>query len=94
VGGTCSANREKRTACRLLVGKQEEKRQLGRPRHGFVDKTKMDLVEIGWGGVDWILDSELFQIANGGLPCGSITVAIQHTDTPVTYKIHISNTYK
>jgi hypothetical protein len=29
-------------------------RPLGRPKHRWVDNTKMDLVEIGWGGVDWI----------------------------------------
>jgi hypothetical protein len=45
---------EKRTACRLLVGKLEGKRLQGRPRHRWVDNIKMDLVEIGCGGVDWI----------------------------------------
>jgi hypothetical protein len=41
-------------ACRLLVGKPEGKRLLGRPRHTWVDNIGMDLVEVGWGGVDWI----------------------------------------
>jgi hypothetical protein len=36
------------------VGKPEEKRALGRPRSRLVDNIKMDLFEIGWGGVDWI----------------------------------------
>jgi hypothetical protein len=36
------------------VGKPEGKRPLGRPRHRWVDNIKMDLLEIGWGGVDWI----------------------------------------
>jgi hypothetical protein len=45
---------KKRTAYRLLVGILEEKRPLGRPRCRWVDNIKMDLVEIGWGGVDWI----------------------------------------
>jgi hypothetical protein len=36
------------------VGKPEGKRSLGRPRHRLVDNIKMDLLEIGWGGVDWI----------------------------------------
>jgi hypothetical protein len=41
---------EKRNAYRLLVGKPEGKRLLGRPRHdGW-----MDLGEVGWGDVDWI----------------------------------------
>jgi hypothetical protein len=44
---------EKRNTYRLLVGKPEGKRLLGRPRCRWVD-NKMDLGEIGWGGVDWI----------------------------------------
>jgi hypothetical protein len=46
--------RKKRTICRLLVGKPEGKRPLGRPRCRWVDKIKMNGLEIGWGGVDWI----------------------------------------
>jgi hypothetical protein len=34
--------------------KPEGKRSLGRPRRRWVDNIKMDLGEIGWGGVDWI----------------------------------------
>jgi hypothetical protein len=45
---------EKRNAYRLLVGKPERKRSLGRPRRRLVVNIKMDLLEIGWGGVDWI----------------------------------------
>jgi hypothetical protein len=45
---------EKRNAYRLLVGMPEGKRQLGRPRRRLVDNIKIDLLEIGWGGVDWI----------------------------------------
>jgi hypothetical protein len=45
---------EKRNAYRLLVGKPEGKRPLGRPRHRWVDNIKMNLLEIGWGVVDWI----------------------------------------
>jgi hypothetical protein len=37
-----------------LVGKPEGKRQLGRPRRRWVDNIKIDLREIGSGGVDWI----------------------------------------
>jgi hypothetical protein len=36
------------------VGKPEGKRPIGRPRRRWVDNVKMDLLEIGWGGVDWI----------------------------------------
>jgi hypothetical protein len=36
------------------VGKPEGKRPLGRPRRRLDDNIKMDLREIGWGGMDWI----------------------------------------
>jgi hypothetical protein len=45
---------EKRNAYRLLVGKPEGKRPLGRPRHRWVDNIRMDLEEGGWGDMDWI----------------------------------------
>jgi hypothetical protein len=45
---------EKRNAYRLLVGKPEGKRPLGRQKRRWVDNIKMDLLEIGWGSVDWI----------------------------------------
>jgi hypothetical protein len=37
-----------------LAGKPEGKRPLGRLRLRWVDNIKMDLLEIDWGGVDWI----------------------------------------
>jgi hypothetical protein len=43
-----------RNAYRILVGKPEGKRPLGRPRRRWVDKIKIDLRETGWDGVDWI----------------------------------------
>jgi hypothetical protein len=45
---------EKRNAYRILVGKPDGKRQLGRSRRRWVDNIKMDLREIGWDGMDWI----------------------------------------
>jgi hypothetical protein len=45
---------EKRNASRLLVGKPEGKRPLGRTRRRWVDTIRMDLGELGWGDVDWI----------------------------------------
>jgi hypothetical protein len=45
---------EKRNTYRLLVGKPEGKRPLGRPRHRWLDNIKMDLVEIELGQLDWI----------------------------------------
>jgi hypothetical protein len=44
----------KRNAYRILVGKAEGKRPQGRPRHKWEDNIRMDLREIGWGGMDWI----------------------------------------
>jgi hypothetical protein len=45
---------ERRGAYRALVGKPEGRRPLGRPRRRWEDNTKMDLREVGWGGMDWI----------------------------------------
>jgi hypothetical protein len=45
---------DKKSSYRILVGKPEGKRQLGRPRHRCVDNIKMDLREKEWDGVDWI----------------------------------------
>jgi hypothetical protein len=45
---------EKRNAYRLLVGKPEGRRPLGRPRRRWLDSIMMDLVEVRWGDVDWI----------------------------------------
>ena len=39
---------------RVLVGKPEGKRPLGRPRLGWEDNIKMDLQEVGCGAMDWI----------------------------------------
>jgi hypothetical protein len=46
---------EKRNAYRLLVGKPEVKRPLGRSRRRWVDNISKDLAEVGWGDVDWIV---------------------------------------
>jgi hypothetical protein len=54
LGGPCSTNGEKRNAYKLLVGKPEGKRTLGRPRRRWVDNIRMDLREVGWGDVIWI----------------------------------------
>ena len=39
---------------RILVGKPEERRPLGRPRRRWEDNIKMDLQKVGCGGMDWI----------------------------------------
>jgi hypothetical protein len=54
MGGICITNGDKRNVYRLLVGKLEGKRPLGRPRRRWVDNIRMDLVEVGWGDSDWI----------------------------------------
>jgi hypothetical protein len=45
---------EKRNAYRILVGKPEGSRGLGRPRRGWVDSIEIDVRVIGWDGMDWI----------------------------------------
>jgi len=45
---------EKRCVYRVLVGKPEGKRPLGRPRHRWEDNIKMDLHEVGSGSIDWL----------------------------------------
>jgi hypothetical protein len=54
MGGACSTNGEKKNAYRILVGKPEGKRPLGRQRRRRVDKIKMEHRKIGCDGVDWI----------------------------------------
>jgi len=56
---------ERRGVHRVLVGKPEGKRPLGRPRRRWEDNIKMDLQKVGCGGMDWI---ELVRIwGRGGL---------------------------
>ena len=45
---------ERRGVYRVLAGKPEGKRPLGRPRRGWEDNIKMDIQELGCGGMDWI----------------------------------------
>jgi len=45
---------EERGVCRVLEGKPEGNRPLGRPRRRWVDNIRMDLQEVGCGYVDWI----------------------------------------
>jgi hypothetical protein len=84
---------EKRNAYRLLVGKPEGKRPLGRPRHRWVDNIKLDLALIGLGGVDWfglaqdryrwralvnvVMNLQVLLNA-GGLPSGYTTVGLSN----------------
>jgi hypothetical protein len=45
---------KRRNAYRLLVGKPEGKRPLGRPRRKSVNNIRTDFVEVEWGDMDWI----------------------------------------
>jgi len=54
---------EKRGVYRVLVGKPEEKRPFGRPRRRWEDNIKMDLQEVGFGGMDWL---SCLRIGTGG----------------------------
>jgi hypothetical protein len=58
---------ETRNAFRILVGKPEGKRPLGRPRRSWVDNIKMDLREIGWDGMVWTGLNWLRIVTSGGL---------------------------
>jgi hypothetical protein len=54
MGRACSTNGEKKkNAYRILVGKPEGKRPLGRPRRTWVENIKLDLRGTGWDGMDW-----------------------------------------
>jgi hypothetical protein len=55
MGRAYSMSGEKRNAYRTSVRKPEEKRPLGRPRCRWVDNIKMDVREMGWDNVDWIV---------------------------------------
>jgi hypothetical protein len=59
----CIGDERKRKVYKVLVGKPEGKRQLGRPGRRWDDGIRMDLWEISWGSVDWI---QLAQIGTGG----------------------------
>jgi hypothetical protein len=72
----------KRNAYRLLVGKPEGKRPLGRPRRRWVDNTRMDLGEVGWDDVDWIglaKDRNRWRASSGVTSSGLSSSAQLHT---------------
>jgi hypothetical protein len=54
MGKACSTHGAERNAYRILVGKPEGRRPLGRPRRRWVDNIKIDLRETGWDDVDWV----------------------------------------
>jgi hypothetical protein len=52
--GHVTGTRKQRNSCRILLGNTEWKRQPGSPRYRWKDNIKVDLREVGWGGLDWI----------------------------------------
>ena len=54
MGGSGSAYGERRGVCMVLVGKPEGKMSLGRPRRRWENNIKMDIQDVGCGGMDWI----------------------------------------
>jgi hypothetical protein len=54
MGRACGAYGEDRRVHRVLVGKPEGKRPLGRPRRRWEDNIKIDLQEVGGGRGDWM----------------------------------------
>ena len=63
MGGTCSTYGKRRGIYRVVVGKSEGKRPLGRPRFRSEDNIKLDLQEVGYGV--WTLSNWL-RIGTGG----------------------------
>jgi hypothetical protein len=54
MGKACSTKGGKRNAYRILMGKPEGYKPLGRQRRRCMDNIKMDFGEIEWDGMDWI----------------------------------------
>jgi hypothetical protein len=54
MGRACSAYGERRGVYRFLMVKPTGKRSLGRPRRRWEDNIKMNIQEVGYGGMDWI----------------------------------------
>jgi hypothetical protein len=54
LAGREARKEERRGAYSVLVGKPDGKRPLGRPRHRWKNKIKVDLQEVGWEVVNWI----------------------------------------
>ena len=59
-----------------MVGKPEGKRPLGRPRRRWEDNIKMDLQEVGCGGMDWI------ELAQDKDRCRAIVTAVMNFRVP------------
>jgi len=58
VAGHVACMGDRRGACRVLVDRTGGKRLFRRPRHRWKENIKMDLQEVGWAGIDWIVHAE------------------------------------
>jgi hypothetical protein len=67
---------EKRNAYKILVGKPEGKRPLGRPRRRWEGNIKIDLREMGWGGMDWI------DLAQDRRQWGALVMTVMNLQVP------------
>jgi hypothetical protein len=67
---------ERRGVYRVLEGKPEGKRSLGRPRRRWEDNIKMDLQEVGCGGMDW------FDLAQDRDRWREIVIAVMNLRVP------------
>jgi len=76
MGGACGAYGGEEGVYRVLVGKPEGRRPLGRPWRRWEDNIKMDLQEVGCGGMDWI---ELAQDRNR---CRALVNAVMNLRVP------------
>jgi len=63
MGGHVAHMGERRGAYRVLVGKPEGRRPLGRPKCRWENNIKMGLQEMGWGSMDWLI---WLRIGTGG----------------------------
>jgi hypothetical protein len=54
MGGACSTYGDRISVCRILMGKPEGKKSIGRLRSAWEDNTKITLQKVGCGGMDWM----------------------------------------
>jgi hypothetical protein len=64
------------TCCRVLVGRPEGRKLLGRHRRRMKDNIKMDLQEVAWGGMDWI------DLAQGRDRWRALVIAVRNLSVP------------
>ena len=74
MGGELACMGERRGIYTVLVVKPEGKKLLGRPRHRWEDNIKLDLQEVGCGGMDWI---ELAEERDRWLACMNLVMKVQ-----------------